>query len=130
MQKYVVFLQENRAEVVSEEFEREINEPLWSTDRMLLEKTGADMIVWACDEKEAVSRATSRWRRFDNRELNELWKAVKTRYDMATEFAQEDYIYDISTLYHELKEVLEQIEEEQQLNRKRYYAVKADDLPF
>jgi hypothetical protein len=50
MQKYVVFLQENRAEVVSEELKHWlVSISPWGVEwnRKLLEKTGADMTLWA-----------------------------------------------------------------------------------
>jgi hypothetical protein len=132
MDKYVVYLTENRAEIVPEEVDFEmLKETPWLTNVMILAKNGAHILVWARSEEEALQRANNRWRRFDKSELVELFSAVKFRYEMATEFTQEEHkIDDISTLYHELKEVLEQMEEEEKLNKERFYAMKADELPF
>jgi hypothetical protein len=134
MQKYVVFLQENRAEVVSEELKHWlVSISPWGVEwnRKLLEKTGADMTLWAKSKEEALERSNNRWRRFTLDELCELLASVKSRYEIAKEFVQEGQgLYLTGSLFHELKETISQLEEENQLDREFMRPLINDELPF
>jgi hypothetical protein len=132
MQKYVVFLQENRAEVVSEELKHwlvSISPWGFGWNRKLLEKTGGDVTVWAKSEAEALERSNNRWRRFDLDELNEILASIKSRYEVVKDFVELE-LHLLESILHELEETIHQLKEENKLDSKMIKEVSRDELPF
>jgi type I restriction-modification system DNA methylase subunit len=134
MNKYIVFLREQRAEVVSEELKKWlIDASPWGFgwNRKLLAKTGADITIWAKSEAEALERSNNRWRRFNLDELNELLKSVRNRHQIAKEFVREEQdLYSIASLLHELQEIISRLKEENRLDSEFMKALISYDLPF
>jgi hypothetical protein len=130
--KYIVFLAEQRAEEVSEELKKWlIDASPWGFgwNRKLLEKTGADMTLWAKSEAEALKRSNNRWRRFDLDELNEILASIKSRYEVVKDFVELE-LHLLESILHELEETIHQLKEENKLDREMIKEVSRDELPF
>jgi hypothetical protein len=138
MDKYIVFLKDNRAEIVTEQQDEEtIWEASFSSgwNWRLLEKSGADIAVWALDEEDAIEKAKKRyrWSLFNSFELEQLHDALEKKLEGLEQNDLDDAFnrFPIERLLEELKEAMEQIEEEKKFDQKRFRKLGFErDLPF
>jgi hypothetical protein len=134
MNKYIVFLTDQQAEEVSEELKNwliDVSPWGFGWNRKLLEKTGADMTLWAKSEAEALERSKNRWRRFNFDELREILVAIKSRYQIARDFVNEEVeLYLLESILQELEETISELKEENKLDGEMIKELSKDDLPF
>jgi hypothetical protein len=132
MDKYIVFLKDNRAEIVTEQQDEEtIWEASFSSgwNWRLLDKSGADIVVWALDEKDAIEKAEKRyrWSLFNSFELEQLRGAIEKKLE-GLEQNDLDGAFNRFPVERLLEEL---IEEEKKFDQKRFRKLGFErDLPF